>query len=72
METEFRYRGDDELVTESFECIGFIGFRIIHEYRKQPLAIMIHMLLSYLLFAPPMAMDMGHAWQRPALSQVRN
>lgn len=72
METEFRYRGDDELVTESFECIGFIGFRIIHEYRKQPLAIMIHMLLGYLLFAPPMAMDMGHAWQRPALSQVRN
>lgn len=30
----------------------FIGLRIIHGYRQQLLAIIIHMLLSYLLFAP--------------------
>jgi hypothetical protein len=72
MEIEFRYRAGDNLVTDSFERMDFVGFRIIHGYRQHLLAIMIHLLLIYLLSAPPMAMDMGHAWQRPALSQVRN
>ena len=30
MEIEFRYMTGDDLVTKSFYCMGFIGFRIIH------------------------------------------
>lgn len=52
---------------------GFhLAFELYTDIDNSYLLLLYASYLSGLLFAHHIAMDMGHAWQRPALSQVRN
>lgn len=44
METGFRYSADDDLVVDSLNAWISFGFRIIHGYRQQLLAIITRIL----------------------------